>query len=134
MIMKAIVFGASGQQGYHLCQLLNLKGYEVHGVIREKTVGQFGFVAYHESEMNDSVRIFKLINNVRPDEIYNLAAMNDVPKSFQYPLLAMDINCGGLLRIIEAVKDIGLDCKVYFASSSEMFGNPIKSPQNESTP
>lgn len=122
---KALIFGSKGQQGSFMCELLTEKGYEV-----------YGDWTFNRSDMSDSGQVAYAINAVRPDEIYNLAAMNDVAKSFNDPTLAMNVNCGGFTRIIEWVRalHLGMGCKIYMALSSEMFGNPIESPQTETTP
>jgi GDPmannose 4,6-dehydratase len=119
--------------------LLN-KGYEVHGMIRrisqpnlsnlKNTLNQ---ITLHTGDMTDGTSIFRIIEKVRPDEIYNLAAMSQVRDSYDHPEATQDINANGLLRIMETVKTLGLDSKVYQACSSEMFGKVQETPQKETT-
>lgn len=134
--MKAIISGCAGQQGRYLSALLLEKRYEVHGMLREieSSLGIPPRVIPHYCEMTDKKAIFDVIEKVRPDEIYNLAAMNDVALSFEIPNMTINVNCGGFIRTVESVRTLNLDCKIYFAASSEMFGSPYDSPQTENTP
>jgi len=138
---RALITGITGQDGSYLAELLLEKGYEVHGVIRRvaqpnfSNVGTFAHrVNFHGGDMTDGASLFRIIASVRPDEIYNLAAMSQVRDSYDQAEVTQDINAGGLLRIMEAVRTLGLDCKIYQACSSEMFGKVQETPQNERTP
>lgn len=134
--MMALITGAAGQQGSYLTELLLEKGYDVCAMIRpnEALLSKDDRVRYYYCGMTESKKISKIILDTRPDEIYNLAAMNNVAQSFEMPNLAMSVNCGGFVRIIESVKDNKLNSKIYFAASSEVFGDPVESPQSETTP
>jgi GDPmannose 4,6-dehydratase len=139
--MKAFITGISGQDGSYLTELLLSKGYEVHGMIRRisqpnlsnlsEVINQ---ITLHTGDMQDSTSLYRIIDKVRPDEIYNLAAMSQVRDSYDHPDTTQDINANGLLRIMEAVRTMGLDCKIYQACSSEMFGKVQETPQKETTP
>lgn len=134
--MKAIITGASGQQGSYLMEFLLQKGYDVHGFIREEEYQKTIFddnANLYGCEMTDDVKIFKLIEQIKPDEIYNLAAMNSIAKSVEQPMMTMDINYGGLVRIVKAVESAKPSCKIYHACSSEIFGEPVEYPQTECT-
>jgi GDPmannose 4,6-dehydratase len=117
------------------------KGYEVHGLVRRISQPNLGNLAavmdkvsLHTGDMTDGASLFRIINAVRPDEIYNLAAMSQVRDSYDHPEVTQDINATGLLRILEACRSIGLDAKIYQAGSSEMFGRVAETPQRETTP
>jgi GDPmannose 4,6-dehydratase len=138
---KAFLTGISGQDGSYLSELLIEKGYEVHGMVRrisqpnlsnlKNVIDQ---VKLHTGDMTDATSIFRIINEIRPDEIYNFAAMSQVRDSYDHPDVTQDINCNGLMRILESVRALGLDCKIYQACSSEMFGKVQETPQTEKTP
>jgi len=138
--MKAFITGISGQDGSYLTELLISKGYEVHGMVRRisqpnlsnlsEVVNQ---ITLHTGDMQDATSLYRIIDKVRPDEIYNLAAMSQVRDSYDHPDTTQDINANGLLRIMEAVRTMGLDCKIYQACSSEMFGKVQETPQTETT-
>lgn len=139
--MKALVTGCNGQDGSYLCELLLDKGYEVHGITRrtsqplhENIKHLIGSITLHPGDMTDAGSIQAVVDKVRPDEIYNLAGMSQVRWSYDVPAMTMDVNCGGLLRIIEAVRSANLDAKIYQACSSEMFGKVQEVPQTETTP
>jgi len=139
--MKAFITGISGQDGSYLTELLLSKGYEVHGMVRRisqpnlsnltEVINQ---ITLHTGDMQDANSLYRIIDKVRPDEIYNLAAMSQVRDSYDHPDVTQDINANGLLRIMEAVRTMGLDCKIYQACSSEMFGKVQETPQRETTP
>ena len=138
---KAFITGISGQDGSYLAELLVGKGYEVHGMIRRISQPNLSNLAavldkitLHTGDMQDGASIFRIISEVRPDEIYNLAAMSQVRDSYDHPEITQDINATGLLRILEAVRALGLNPKIYQACSSEMFGLVQESPQTERTP
>lgn len=138
---KALITGINGQDGSYLAELLFSKGYEVHGVIRRTSQPLMENISHlknnitlHPGDMTDAGSIQNAIEKVMPDEIYNLAGMSQVRWSFDVPSMTMDVNCGGLLRIIESVRGLKLDCKIYQACSSEMFGKVQEVPQTETTP
>ena len=142
---KALITGVTGQDGSYLAELLLSKGYEVHGMIRRSSVdyreriahleGQPGF-HLHYGDLSDSSSIFALVATVRPDEIYNLAAQCHVQVSFDVPEYTADVVATGVLRVLEAVRLCGLakTCRIYQASTSELYGKVEEVPQNEKTP
>lgn len=142
---KALITGITGQDGSYLAELLLEKGYEVHGMIRRSSVdyreriahleGRSGF-HLHYGDLGDSSSIFGLVMLVRPDEIYNLAAQSHVQVSFDVPEYTADVVATGVLRILEAVRLAGLagTCRIYQASTSELYGKVEQVPQNEETP
>lgn len=137
--MNALITGISGQDGSYLAELLLSKGYNVHGIIRK--VNNHPNIDHikdqlhlHYGDMTDTTSIRSAVQESRPDEIYYLAAMNQVKWSYEVPDLTMDINCGGLFRVIESVRSLNLNSKIYFAGSSEMYGKVIETPQTETTP
>lgn len=138
---KALVFGCNGQDGSFLMELLLDKGYSVHGAIRrtsqpslDNIEGIKDLIKIYHADVTDSGSVHTVIESVKPDEIYNLAGMSQVRWSFDVPAMTMDVNCLGLLRIIESVRSLKLDCKIYQACSSEMYGNVLETPQTELTP
>ena len=137
----ALITGCNGQDGSYLMELLLEKGYEVHGITRrtsqplhDNIAHLLGKITLHPADMTDAGSIRRAIEKSNPDEIYNLAGMSQVRWSYDVPQMTMDVNCGGLLRIIEAVRHFNIDCKIYQACSSEMFGKVKEIPQNENTP
>lgn len=139
--MKAFITGINGQDGSYLAELLLSKGYKVHGLIRRTSEPLMGKIKHleksvtlHHGDMTDSSSLHSIIDKIRPDEIYNLAAMSHVGWSFKNPEYTMDVNTLGLVRIIEAVRTAGIDSKIYQACSSEMFGKVQEIPQKETTP
>ncbi|WP_085830194.1 GDP-mannose 4,6-dehydratase [Collinsella vaginalis] len=142
---KALITGITGQDGSYLAELLIEKGYEVHGLVRRSASHNTdridhliaaGSVALHDGDLGDSSSIIRVVNLVRPDEIYNLAAQSHVGVSFDAAEYTGDIDAIGVLRVLEAVHILGLDatCKVYQASTSELFGKVEEVPQRETTP
>ena len=142
---KALITGITGQDGSYLAELLLDKGYDVHGIIRRSSVDFRERIAHLEGQPNfhlhygdlcDSSSIFGVIASVRPDEIYNLAAQSHVQVSFDSPEFTADIDATGVLRILEAVRHAGLaqTCRIYQASTSELYGKVEEVPQNEKTP
>jgi len=138
--MLALITGISGQDGSFLTELLLSKGYEVHGLIRRTSNAELPNISHlldqitlHPADMTDSGSIHAAIEKANPDEIYNLAGMSQVRWSYDVPSMTMDVNCMGLLRIIESVRSFKLDCKIYQACSSEMFGKVQEVPQTETT-
>lgn len=139
--MIALITGITGQDGSYMAELLLSKGYQVHGTTRRISKPDNSNIAHildriklHTADMTDSMSIFRVIKEVRPDEIYNFAAMSQVRDSYDHPGVTQDMNANGLLRIMETVRVMGYDCKIYQACSSEMFGKVQETPQNEKTP
>lgn len=139
--MKALITGINGQDGSYLAELLLSKGYEVHGTTRRTSQPGHNNILHildkitlHPADMTDGGSIYNAIELSQPDEIYNLAGMSQVRWSYDVPSMTMDVNCLGLLRIIESVRSLKLDCKIYQACSSEMFGKVREVPQTELTP
>ena len=137
----ALITGINGQDGSYLSEFLISKGYQVHGLIRRtsqplmENIGHLrDQITLHPGDMTDAGSIQNAIEKVMPTEIYNLAGMSQVRWSYDVPAMTMDVNCGGLLRIIESVRGLKLDCKIYQACSSEMFGKVQEVPQKETTP
>ena len=147
---KALITGITGQDGSYLVELLLSKGYEVHGVIRRAStfntsrIDHLNFdrhangakLTLHYGDLADGVQMVKLLYELQPDEIYNLAAQSHVRVSFDIPEYTGDIDGVGAVRILEAIRESGLvkKCRFYQASSSEMFGQVQQVPQTESTP
>ncbi|MEM3845246.1 MAG: GDP-mannose 4,6-dehydratase, partial [Candidatus Parvarchaeota archaeon] len=143
--MKAIITGISGQDGYFLSQLLLSKGYEVHGILRRNssmTQGTMDLlpedirkqIVIHYGDITDGHFISALLEKEKPDELYHLAAQSFVGYSFQNALSTYDVNIGGTLNICNAIRDSSPDTRMYFAATSELFGQPREAPQNEMTP
>jgi len=141
----ALITGVTGQDGSFLAEFLLNKGYSVHGIIRRSSVDYRERIAHiegnhnfhlHYADMGDSMSIIQVISKVRPDEIYNLAAQSHVQVSFDSPEYTADADAVGVLRILEAVRLCGLTdtCRIYQASTSELFGKVEEVPQNENTP
>ena len=142
---EALITGITGQDGSYLAEFLLEKGYEVHGIVRRASVSntqridhliRAGRITLHGGDMADSSSIIRIVSAVRPDEIYNLAAQSHVQVSFDAPEYAGDVDALGVLRILEAVHILGLEktCRVYQASTSELFGKVEECPQRETTP
>lgn len=142
---KALITGITGQDGSYLAEFLLEKGYEVHGLIRRSSVDYHERISHiegmpdfylHYGDMGDSMSIMSIISTVRPDEIYNLAAQSHVQVSFEVPEFTADVDAVGVLRILEAVRLCGLgeSCRIYQASTSELYGKVEQVPQNEETP
>lgn len=139
----ALITGITGQDGSYLAEFLIDKGYEVHGIVRRVSLDTCGrlsniinHVMLHDGDLSDSSNVVKIINDVRPDEIYNLAAQSHVGTSFDAAEYTGDVDALGVLRILEAVKLLGLEkkTKIYQASTSELYGKVEECPQNENTP
>ena len=142
---KALITGVTGQDGSYLSEFLLEKGYEVHGIIRRSSVDFRERIAHlegqphfhlHYGDMSDSMGLVKVVSAVQPDEIYNLAAQSHVQVSFDSPEFTADVDAVGVLRILEAVRACGLEktCRIYQASTSELYGKVEEVPQNENTP
>ena len=141
----ALITGVTGQDGSYLSELLLEKGYEVHGIIRRSSVDFRQRIAHlegkphfhlHYADMSDSMSLVKLVGKVMPTEIYNLAAQSHVQVSFDAPEFTADVDAVGVLRILEAVRTNHLEntCRIYQASTSELYGKGEEVPQNENTP
>ena len=144
---KALITGVTGQDGSYLAELLLEKGYEVHGLIRRASTFNTGRIDHlytdphvqgvrfflHYGDLTDGSRLVTLLDKIRPDEVYHLAAQSHVRVSFDEPEFTGDTTGIGTTRILEAIRMIGLECRFYQASSSEMFG-ATPPPQNELTP
>lgn len=142
---KALITGITGQDGSFLAELLLEKKYEVHGIIRRSSVDFRERIAHlegkdhfhlHYGDLGDSMSLVSVIGSVRPDEIYNLAAQSHVQVSFDAPEFTADVDATGVLRILEAVRITGQaeTCRIYQASTSELFGKVEEVPQSETTP
>lgn len=145
MRKRALITGVTGQDGSFLAEFLLEKGYDVHGIVRrsstekhsrlDKTEEDAHFYL-HYGDLSDSLSIMRIINTVQPHEIYNLAAQSHVQVSFEVPEYTADVDALGTLRILEAVRQLGLAdvTKIYHASTSELYGKVQETPQNENTP
>ena len=142
---KALITGITGQDGSYLAEFLLEKGYEVHGIIRRTSTSNTeridhlirdNLLILHDGDLSDSLSIIRIIKEVEPDEIYNLAAQSHVGDSFNVPEYTGDIDALGALRILEAVHVLQLEskCRIYQASTSELYGKVATCPQNETTP
>ncbi len=145
MAKTALITGVTGQDGSYLSEFLLAKGYEVHGIIRRSSVDFRERIAHlegtphfhlHYADMSDSMSLVKLVGKVQPDEIYNLAAQSHVQVSFDAPEFTADVDAVGVLRVLEAVRTNYLEekCKIYQASTSELYGKVEEVPQSETTP
>lgn len=145
MQKTALITGITGQDGSYLAELLLEKGYDVHGTIRRSSVDFRERIAHlegrphfhlHYADLGDSMSILGVISKVRPNEIYNLAAQSHVQVSFDSPEFTADVDAVGVLRILEAVRQLDLidTCRIYQASTSELYGKVEEVPQNENTP
>ena len=142
---KALITGITGQDGSYLAELLLEKGYQVHGITRRASISNTAridhliaknAVTLHDGDLSDSSSLIRIISLVQPDEIYNLAAQSHVQVSFDVPEYSGDVDAIGVLRILEAVRILGLTRKtrIYQASTSELFGKVETIPQSETTP
>ena len=145
IMKKALITGITGQDGSYLSEFLLGKGYEVHGIIRRSSVDYRERIAHleghehfhlHYGDMGDTLSIIQVVGRVKPDEIYNLAAQSHVQVSFDAPEYTANVDATGVLRILEAVRQCGLEkhCRIYQASTSELYGRVEAVPQNEDTP
>jgi GDPmannose 4,6-dehydratase len=145
---KALITGITGQDGSYLAELLLKKGYEVHGVIRRSSSFNTGRINHiyqdphetgvrlflHYGDLNDASSINKVLRDVRPDEIYNLGAQSHVRVSFDVPEYTGEIDALGVVRILEGIRETELNTRFYQASSSELYGKVVETPQKETTP
>jgi GDPmannose 4,6-dehydratase len=146
--MRALITGITGQDGSYLAELLLEKGYEVHGIIRRASTFNTGRINHifedphekgaklhlHYGDLSDGSNIARLLRNIQPNEIYHLGAQSHVRVSFDIPEYTGDVSGLGTLRILDAIREAGINTKFYQASSSEMFGLVQETPQTESTP
>jgi len=147
-LKKALITGITGQDGSYLAELLLEKGYEVHGIIRRASTFNTSRIDHlyqdphvngvrlflHYGDIADSTNLVKLLYRLNPDEVYHLAAQSHVRVSFDIPEYTSDVTGLGTVRILDAIREAGLDTKFYQASSSEMFGKVQEVPQKETTP
>lgn len=142
---KALITGVTGQDGSYLSEFLIKKGYDVHGTIRRSSVDFRERIAHlegnphfhlHYADMTDSMSVIHVLNKIRPDEVYNLAAQSHVQVSFDSPEYTANVDATGVLRILEGIRQCGLTetCRFYQASTSELYGKVEEVPQNENTP
>ncbi|TKJ17309.1 GDP-mannose 4,6-dehydratase [Candidatus Woesearchaeota archaeon B3_Woes] len=145
---KALITGITGQDGSYLAEFLIDKGYEVHGLMRRSSSFNTGRIDHlhtveedkktkifnHYADLSDSSSLFRLINKIKPDEVYNLGAQSHVKISFDIPEYTVDVDALGTVRLLEAIRAVNPKIKVYQASSSEMFGKIREKVQNEETP
>ena len=142
---KALITGITGQDGSYLAEFLLEKGYEVHGIVRRASISNTARIDHlieknaiklHDGDLSDSSGLIRLVGEIKPDEIYNLAAQSHVQVSFDAPEYSGDVDALGVLRVLEAVRVCGLTktCKVYQASTSELYGKVEEVPQRETTP
>lgn len=145
MSKVALITGITGQDGSYLAEFLLEKGYEVHGIVRRASISntaridhliEKNVIKLHDGDLSDSSGLIRLVGEIRPDEIYNLAAQSHVQVSFDTPEYSGDVDALGVLRVLEAVRVCGLTktCKVYQASTSELYGKVEEVPQKETTP
>jgi len=147
-LKKALITGITGQDGSYLAELLLAKGYQVHGMIRRSSSFNTGRINdiyrdpheadvrlfLHYGDLNDASSINTLLRKIRPDEIYNLGAQSHVRVSFDIPEYTAEIDGLGTVRLLEGIRETGLDTRFYQASSSELYGKVVETPQKESTP
>ena len=144
----ALITGITGQDGSYLAEFLLSKGYVVHGIRRRSSAYNLGNIEHlnlnphsngenyflHYGDLADSSSLNRLLEKIKPDEIYNLAAQSHVHTSFQVPEYTAEVDAIGTLRLLDAIKDVGINSKFYQASTSELFGKVREIPQNEDTP
>src|SRR3989338_9027256 len=143
---RALITGISGQDGSYLAEFLLAKGYEVHGIVRRSSSVTRERLEYlypeykdkklflHYGDMTDGSSLARLLYTLQPDEIYNLAAQSHVRISFDTPEYTADVDAVGTIRLLESIREAGVKTKFYQASSSEMFGKVLETPQTEKTP
>ena len=145
MNKTALITGITGQDGSFLAEFLLAKGYEVHGVVRRSSTQRYDRIIHleqakhlhlHYGDMTDAVNLVRIVGSVNPDEVYNLAAQSHVQVSFDLPEYTADADAVGTLRLLEAIRTVGLEqtCRFYQASTSELFGKVQETPQSETTP
>ncbi|HWF85536.1 MAG TPA: GDP-mannose 4,6-dehydratase [Vicinamibacterales bacterium] len=141
MSKRAIITGITGQDGSYLAELLLSKGYEVVGAVRRSSAPNFWRIQHlldritlRPADLLDQLSLIRLVDDVRPHELYNLAAMSFVPASWDQPMLTGDFNAQGVTRVLEAIRQVDPAIRLYQASSSEMYGKVRETPQTELTP
>ena len=148
MAKRALITGITGQDGSYLAELLLAKGYELHGVIRRTSSFSTGRLEHlyhdphvtgtrlllHYGDLTDGAGLRQILTTVKPDEVYNLGAQSHVRVSFDQPVYSVQVDAVGTLRLLEAIRDTGIKTRFYQASSSEMFGKVVETPQTEATP
>ena len=139
--MKALITGITGQDGSYLAELLLEKGYEVHGIVRRSSMINthridhiYDQIQLHYGDLTDSGSIISLVQKIKPDEVYNLAAMSHVKVSFEIPEYTGEVDALGTLRLLDAIRLLDHECKFYQASTSELYGLVQEVPQKETTP
>ncbi|PQO32542.1 GDP-mannose 4,6-dehydratase [Bremerella cremea] len=137
----ALITGITGQDGAYLAKLLLDKGYQVHGMVRrgstlpfERIADLTDLITLHQGDLLDQMALIRLLEEVKPTEVYNLAAQSFVPTSFDQPILTGEVTALGITRILEAIRTVDPNIRFYQASSSEMFGKVQEEPQTEKTP
>ncbi len=145
---RALVTGITGQDGSYLAELLLAKGYEVHGVVRRSSSFNTERIDHlyvdphienarlrlHYGDLNDASSLHSIVAEVKPDEVYNLGAQSHVRVSFDIPEYTAEITALGAVRLLEAIRKLGVHCRFYQASSSELYGKVVETPQKETTP
>jgi GDPmannose 4,6-dehydratase len=138
---RAMITGITGQDGSYLAELLLEKGYDVYGVVRRSSTETFERIAHikdklklYQADLHDQISVISAVSEIRPSEIYNLAAMSFVPTSWKQPLLTGDATALGVTRVLESIRVVDPSIRFYQASSSEMFGHVQETPQTEKTP
>ena len=141
MTKRALITGITGQDGSYLAELLVEKGYQVTGVVRRSSAPNLWRIQHlldridlKPADLLDQLSLIRLVDEVRPQELYNLAAMSFVPASWDQPMLTGEFNAQGVTRVLEAIRQFDTKIKLYQASSSEMFGKVREVPQSEATP
>ncbi len=148
MPLTALITGITGQDGSYLAEFLLDKGYEVHGVIRKSSSFNTQRIDHlysdphqpgtrlflHYGDLIDGTGLRQILTRVQPDEVYNLGAQSHVRVSFDQPVYTVQTNAVGTIRLLDAIRDTGLNTKFYQASSSEMYGKVTQTPQTETTP
>ena len=141
MSRTALITGVTGQDGSYLADFLLEKGYKVHGMVRRASTENFERINHlrdkielHQADLLDELSLIELMQKVKPDEIYNLAAMSFVPTSWTQPILTSEYTAVGVVRMLEAMRRVCPQARLYQASSSEMFGHVRETPQTENTP
>jgi len=141
MVKRAIITGVTGQDGSYLAELLLEKGYDVTGVVRRSSSPNLWRIEHlldritlRPADLLDQLSLMRIVQDVRPHEFYNLAAMSFVPASWDQPLLTGDFNSQGVTRMLEAIRQVDTSVRIYQASSSEMYGRVREVPQTELTP
>ncbi|NMC18978.1 MAG: GDP-mannose 4,6-dehydratase [Thermogutta sp.] len=140
MSKRALITGITGQDGSYLAEFLLEQGYEVHGMVRRSSTEGFDRIRHirsrvmlHQADLLDQLSIVRLLDAIRPHELYNLAAMSFVPTSWEQPLLTGEFTALGVTRVLEAIRQVDPGIRFYQASSSEMFGDVREEPQDENT-